>query len=399
MVRGAAIRAYFVMTFEFLIACRIPHRTTAKINIWVMLTDVLADVLENNNFQFEKNDIAALIQIRHQRSGDEVMDEYYGEITRSILVGFALELPDEINNPEAFIDEFSASLLDEGSIFHVMKFEDSQLQAELAKRAAEIFTLEMKLRRVLSLIYLHAKQDGDPYDLLRDDSVQPQGKEKPTPDQMRAVAENQFFYLTFGNYVALNQRPEFKLRELLETIRDADTYDKFHKELVRASIEDENDADFLAGLKQYMEPIEKMRNCVAHNRRPTDDIRGNYTKTLRDLDELLDDYLVKWCNEEMPWDAIAREVVEEALERASWDYEARTMTFYTPFKGATVTSLEELREYLEQRASKAFYAWVPYENGKPLFQCDASGIVEAALYDYEDRLAELFERNSTDELS
>lgn len=63
---------------------------------------------------------------------------------------------------------------------------------------------------------------------------------------------------------------------------------------------------------------------------------------------------------------------------------------YTPFKDATVTSLEELQEYLEQRASKAFYAWVPNENEKPLFECDASGIVEAALYEYENRLAEFF---------
>ena len=44
-----------------------------------------------------------------------------------------------------------------------MKFEDPLLRAELTERASEIFSLEMKLRRVLSLIYLQAYQGEDPF--------------------------------------------------------------------------------------------------------------------------------------------------------------------------------------------------------------------------------------------
>ena len=381
------------MTFEFLIVCRPPRLVTGEMNIWIMLTDMLAETMETQGIEFEENAIARLIQVRYQRNGDEAFNEYYDEITRHVLVCFALELPSEINNPVAFIDEFSTCLRNAGPISHVVKFEDPLLRDELAERAKELFALEMKLRRVLSFIYLYAKQDGDPYDLLCDDSVQPQGKEKPTPKQMKAVAENQFFHLTFGNYVALNQRPESKLKALLETIRDSETYDKFREELDRFPIEHEDDASFLASLRQYMDPIEKMRNCVAHNRRPTKDMKRNYDKALLELNKLLDNHLAEWINEEAPWDAIAREVVENVLEHALWDDEAKTVTFYALFrvrKDATVTSLEELQEYLEQRASSAFYAWVPHENEKPLFECDASGIVEAALYEYENRLAEFF---------
>ena len=56
----------------------------------------------------------------------------------------------------------------------------------------------MKLRRVLTLIYLYAYQDGNPYDLLCDESTPPIVKERPKPEQMKAALENQFFHLIFS---------------------------------------------------------------------------------------------------------------------------------------------------------------------------------------------------------
>ena len=61
---------------------------------------------------------------------------------------------------------------------HAIKCEDPLLRNELAGRAEELFGLEMKLRRVLSIIYLHAKPDAEPYDLLREEVVQPMGNPK-----------------------------------------------------------------------------------------------------------------------------------------------------------------------------------------------------------------------------
>jgi hypothetical protein len=58
-------------------------------------------------------------------------------------------------------------------------------------------------------------------------------KEKPTPEQMTAAAENQFFHLTFGQYVGLNQRPPFKDKDLLALIRDQASYDLLRQELAR----------------------------------------------------------------------------------------------------------------------------------------------------------------------
>jgi hypothetical protein len=115
----------------------------------------------------------------------------------------------------------------------------------------------MKLRRVLSIIYLHAYPEANPYDLLAEETVQLMAKDKPQKEQMKAAVENQFFHLTFGQYVGLNQRPAIK--DLLSLIRNEATYEAFRDELLRQPVEHEDDASFLAGLKERMDAIENLR--------------------------------------------------------------------------------------------------------------------------------------------
>lgn len=283
------------MTFEFLIACR-PASDT---NIQQILTDLLTEVLENNaNVNanvFEEDAIADMIQFRHERFGGEITDDD-GVMTHHKLIGFTLEPPDEIESTTTrkVVDEFATSLPDTPSIFHVVKFEDPLLQAELAGYAKEIFALEMKLRRVLSIIYLHAYQREDPFDLLCDETVNPSRQAKPEMEQMKSATENQFFHLTFGQYINLNQRPELRLPDIMQSIRNIEEYDTLRAEILRVPVEHEEDAEFLASLKNLMDPIERMRNCVAHNRRPTKSINDNYPDARSRLEERLDQYLEKW---------------------------------------------------------------------------------------------------------
>jgi hypothetical protein len=278
------------MNFEFLIA----YRKATNTEIEAVLAEVLAKVLEDNLNDFEPGAVQEMIRLRHERGGEESVDED-GTMFRHMLLGFALDLPEETAQVQTVVHEFASAVAETPPIFHAVKFEDPLLRVELAHRAEEIFALEMKLRRVLSLIYLHANQDAEPYDLLRDETVQPMNKEKPKPDQMKAAGfENQFFHLTFGQYVGLNQRPEFKLPALLSLVRDAATYDAFRAELGRAPIEQEDDAVLVAGLKERMDAIENMRNCVAHNRRPTRGAVENYENARPLLDQMLDEYLARW---------------------------------------------------------------------------------------------------------
>ena len=168
------------MTFEFIIACRAISVTDVRQG----LTDLLARVLQDNLNEFDADVVDQMIQFRHARDGEQLTDDS-GATTLHLLIGFTLELPEETTSAKAVVQEFVSELPDTPPIFHAVKFEDPLLQAELAERAREIFVLEMKLRRVLSLIYLYAKQDSSPYALLRDDSVQPHGKSRSGTNDSR----------------------------------------------------------------------------------------------------------------------------------------------------------------------------------------------------------------------
>ena len=74
-------------------------------------------------------------------------------------------------------------------------------------------------------------------------------------------------------------------------LRDSQEYDMFREEITRRPILIQQDTDLLENLRSLMNPIEQMRNCVAHNRRPSTKIRQNYMSTRPVLEERLDQFL------------------------------------------------------------------------------------------------------------
>jgi len=282
------------MRFEFLLS----YRHTSSTEIRTTLVEVLTRVLEDNLNEFRVDEIQQMIVLNHRRLGNEETDDA-GNNSQNIILGFTLELPEETNETQTVLDELAEALLDTISDSHIVKFEDSLLHDDLARWADEIFTLEMKLRRVLTLIYLYAYQDSDPYELLKDEKEQPVAKDKPDRIQMKTAVDNQFFHLTFSQYVNLNTRPDPKIGDLLKNIYHSPNYDTLYREITRKPIGDEDDVNFLAGLKERMGAIEKMRNCVAHNRRPSRRVVGDYENARPLLNDLLDNYLNRWTWREL----------------------------------------------------------------------------------------------------
>src|SRR5690606_15024186 len=52
--------------------------------------------------------------------------------------------------------------------------------------------------------------------------------------------------------------------------------DDFKNKIVKRGITDEKHLDFLLSIRQEMQSIETLRNCIAHNRKHTDDIVADY---------------------------------------------------------------------------------------------------------------------------
>ncbi len=251
------------MIFEFLIVCNAPpDQEIASVNQYLL--EVLTNALDASG----SSDDEVTIQNRVVRAVDNA------ELGNgNTLLGFDLDLPEHIMGVDG-VDEvltyFVENLRDYSTVFHVVMFEDPLFQAELSALADEIFHLEMKLRRVLSFIYLNAGELKDPFNLLAVEKVQKSRASKI--NQMLRANENQFFHLDFGKYGSLNQRSGTDLTNYLP----------------------EEDATLIAGIRDDMETIGRMRNCVAHNRRPPQETRDNYPRARDHLDELLNEYLSRW---------------------------------------------------------------------------------------------------------
>ena len=274
------------MNFEFLVACHI----TSETDIGQTLTEVLSEALQNNQNDFDDAAVTDMIQVRHRRPR---IEDVGGGINIYTLIGFSIELYEEADAPEQVIDDFAKALPDGTTILHVVKFEDPSLQAELQGYAEEIFTIEMKLRRVLSFIYLHAFPNVDFYDLLGDETINPMNS--PVRQQMEAAIENEFFHLTFSQYIRLNDRKvPNNVRDVISLIRNSQDYAGLVENLRSDIIANSGDSELLADIQELLDPIEAMRNCVAHNRRPPRGVVSSYPASRDQLNEKLDEYLAGW---------------------------------------------------------------------------------------------------------
>ena len=211
--------------------------------------ELLSEALEANQYDLDDYALLDMVQVTHIRESYSESPET--EAVHHTLVGFAVEL-DDVNLSKTVIDNFAQSLADSAPIYHAIKFEDPLLQGELAEFSVVMFELEMKLRRALSFLYLHA-YPNEPYNLLRKDRMKTMPPNIPQSEMQEAI-ENQFFHLTFGQYTHLNQRHAFGPKELFEAILESNTYDSLKAELLSAPIVHEDDVELLDDLRKLMDP-------------------------------------------------------------------------------------------------------------------------------------------------
>ena len=93
------------MIVQFIIACRL----SATQNIKDELTSSLHEALESNQFEFDENDIAEMIELQYKRMGLRFVGR--GDIaTQHAVIGFSLELPEGTAFEEILIEDFIQEL-------------------------------------------------------------------------------------------------------------------------------------------------------------------------------------------------------------------------------------------------------------------------------------------------
>lgn len=291
------------MKIEFLAVCDIAF---SKEDLHLVASDSLATALNEHYAIYDYDwlvlstpEPSEMITVFLER---EVRDES-GNVTRKIYgftVSFdietesltAREFQDTIFYLEQINQRLSDLLQDFDSIKNLVKFFDDVLLATNLAKMREVYEIEMKLRQVISLIYLSAFNDEEFYKLLRFDKIKAQGSLPTDESIMKAICENEFFHLTFGQYPKLNNKKDLSShKELIELVIEVSNFDELKFKLLNNPIRDENDTDLISFLRDTSPKIEEFRNCVAHNRKLSEPLLNNYTEARELLTERLKKYL------------------------------------------------------------------------------------------------------------
>ena len=199
------------------------------------------------------------------------------------LRAFSIEPEVDEDNEERFLTDFHASLGGEGEgLLHLVKLYDSHLKRVRAAYADQIFDAEMKLREALTFIFADSYGKNF-YGLLNDISIKWPGGKAPDEKVMRAEYENQFFYLTFSDYIEINAFKSLNFDQFRASFADYQSFEDLKYRMTGRPIRAQHHVDFLSSLKELMDAIEKARNCVAHNRVVPSETAGNYQQSYENL--------------------------------------------------------------------------------------------------------------------
>ena len=276
------------VTVDYLVVCSGEMDLSGEMGLLELLTETLKRALEPVDDEPPADEVLEqLITIRYIKTRED------GRWACGFSVEFDSieeQIQDLINNFSEFIADYTADCTDD-RIKHLLKLNDPQLQRTLHDYGKEIFDIEMKLREALSLIFIDT-YGKDFYDFVNETTVNPISP--PSAKEMSESYENQFFFLLFSHYIRINnsKQPDLDRGRIEEYIEQAEDLEDLTQLITpKKPIPKTEYADFLESLKKRVDPIEKLRNCVAHNRSIPEEIIKDYKMAKDPLLKSIEEFL------------------------------------------------------------------------------------------------------------
>lgn len=218
------------------------------------------------------------IRLMHQREDGQV------------VLSFTFSDDREDAEAQAIHSAFGKLLSNDSAVEHVLKFQDSFQLSRYQQYAREIYELEMRLREAISFIFIDG-YGGSYYDLLKDSSAKIVVKNPPSENDYKSHHENEFFYLVFDQYIKVNERkPITQVQDLISFIGRATDLATLQTTLTAKPIENRPHSDFLARIKGWIDAVEKLRNCIAHNRTASPKVIEDYESARPKLMEAIAEF-------------------------------------------------------------------------------------------------------------
>jgi len=202
-----------------------------------------------------------------------------------------------------FCSAFAKKVQDDKRVDCIVKFLDDFLKDKLNVLQKELFDLEMRIREILSLIFL-SRYPYKPHSFLEDFNVRKDGGEE---ERQIKFFENELFFISFSEYTDLiNKQKDITINELSEKIIENENFQELKESLLTRGITNQDHKQFMEGVKILFDSLIKIRNCVAHNRNPSETELDNFERSKKELKEKIQEF----------WEIcqFGKDIVEEAKD-------------------------------------------------------------------------------------
>lgn len=245
---------------------------------------------------YDTTTLEAAIQIQYEKSLIK---------STKVIVGFEITLLEDLPEIEMLISSINDNLLSSSEIEVVFKFEDLSLFSKLDALHNDLFKIEMRLREAMTFIFIDT-YGTDYYNLLKATNVKPrfEGKSNLSTNKdqkgnyLRKRLENEFFHILFDQYDKLGELKSIKLEDIVSITETAKNFEEFRSQIIFRGIIKEDYLNFISSIKAEMEILEKVRNCFAHNRSPSEDDLTNFERVKEALLRKIDDFLASLGQQE-----------------------------------------------------------------------------------------------------
>lgn len=208
------------------------------------------------------------------------------------LCYFKIEIDEttyDLSQYDVFIAGLTNRLKQESGYFKLIKFVDDLRLLTYKTIYLEIAEIEMKIREVFSYIF-YSKYDDRSQDIFEEFEVQIVNKEEVRNDELIKRLENKFFYLTFKQYLKFDTPKDIPPKEVFPLILNNQTYDLLREYISSRGIIEQKHLAFLRNVNRLLDPIENVRNSIAHNRTISNNQLDNYPNAKSDIISFIDEF-------------------------------------------------------------------------------------------------------------
>lgn len=304
----------------------------------------------------------------------------------------------DFTNYEIFLEGFKTRLKATDGFHKLLKYVDEIRADQYVRYYLELAELEMKMREVFSFIFYN-KYSVTGNDLFEEFDAKPAGVEEPKPDELEKRLENKFFYLTFSGYLKFEKPKDVLIKELIPLIQIKEQYEQLRAHLNSRGIIVEHHVDFLQAVKATLDPIENVRNCIAHNRQIPNRTDANYSRARTELLRFIQEFWTREIQEaEQPFepnftDQSPFERIDNLLSVSDWkEYNGEVVVHDHWSAGTpsfTFTNLQDLKAFLIEQSNNAFNASLPADENEQqsyLLFYNGEGLVNKVLRKYAKEL-------------